>query len=144
MTLTYSKKQIKKYFGKWAKGAEVTHKVPEANPNVQYTQINFVDMPSAVQSNITLTNNVVLKMSDPDYHAVLIANKILGGGFNSYLNMNLREEHGYTYGARSSIGTDKYVAQFRASTAIRNMVTDSTVMETMKELTKIRSTKVQI
>jgi len=138
-----AKKQIKKYFGKWAKGAEVTHKVPEANPNVQYTQINFVDMPSAVQSNITLTNNVVLKMSDPDYHAVLIANKILGGGFNSYLNMNLREEHGYTYGARSSIGTDKYVAQFRASTAIRNMVTDSAIVETLKEIKRIKTEPVE-
>ena len=53
--------------------------------NVQYTQINFVDMPNAVQSNISITNNVDLKMNDEDYHAALIANKILGGGGEGYL-----------------------------------------------------------
>jgi predicted Zn-dependent peptidase len=42
-------------------------------------------------------------MTDPDYFAVLIANQILGGDFNSYINMNLREAHGWTYGARTSI-----------------------------------------
>jgi hypothetical protein len=80
-------------------------------------------------------------MSDDDYHAVLIANKILGGGFNSYLNMNLREENGYTYGARSGIGASRYkVSRFTASTAVRNMVTDSAVVETIKEINKIRNT----
>lgn len=134
--------QITKYFGKWNRGAEVNTNVPQANPNAQYTQISFVDMPNAVQSNINLVNNVQLKMSDSDYHAVLIANKILGGGFNSYLNMNLREAHGWTYGARSSVGTDKYVSQFRAGAQVRNMVTDSAVVETLKEINRIKTEKV--
>jgi hypothetical protein len=82
---------------------------------------------------------VDLKMNNPDYHAVLIANKILGGGFNSYLNMNLREEHGYTYGARSGIDADKYVGQFSASTAVRNMVTDSSVVNMLKEIKRIKT-----
>lgn len=133
------KKQVNKYFGNWEKSIDLNATVPKANDNVQYTQINFVDMPNAVQSNISLTNNVTLRMNDPDYHAVLIANKILGGGFNSYLNMNLREEHGYTYGARSSIGTDKYASRFRAGAAVRNAVTDSAVVETLKEINKIRT-----
>ena len=75
----------------------MTTEIVEPNTNPEALEINFIDMPNAVQSNISLTSNVKLKMSDPDYHAVLIANKILGGGFNSYLNMNLREEHGYTH-----------------------------------------------
>lgn len=136
------KTQVTTYFGKWNRGAAVNTKVPQANPNAQYTQISFVDMPNAVQSNINLVNNVQLKMSDPDYHAVLIANKILGGGFNSYLNMNLREAHGWTYGARSSVGTDKYVAQFRAGAQVRNMVTDSAIVETLKEIKRIKTEKV--
>jgi hypothetical protein len=82
-------------------------------------------------------------MSDPDYHAVLIANKILGGGFNSYLNMNLREEHGYTYGARSSVGTDKYISRFRAGAAVRNAVTDSAVVETIKEIKRFQTEPVE-
>ncbi|OUS01691.1 peptidase M16 [Flavobacteriales bacterium 33_180_T64] len=137
------KKQIKKHFEGWEKSIGIDYTVPEASANAQYTQINFVDMPNAVQSNISLTNNVDLKMNDADYHAVLIANKILGGGFNSYLNMNLREEHGYTYGARSSIGTDEYASRFRAGAAVRNMVTDSAVVNTLKEINRIKTEPVE-
>ena len=132
-------KQVKEHFGKWKNSIEVVSNVPKASPNVQYNQINFVDMPNAVQSNISLTNNVNLKMADPDFHSVLIANKILGGGFNSYLNMNLREEHGYTYGARSRVGSDKYIARFTAGAAVRNAVTDSAVVQTLKEINRIKS-----
>lgn len=133
-------KQVKKYFKKWDKGIDFSTNLIEPNPNVASTQINFVDMPNAVQSNISLTNNVKLEMNDPDYHAVLIANKILGGGFNSYLNMNLREANGWTYGARSGIGTSRYGAsRFTAGAAVRNMVTDSAVVETLKEIKKIKT-----
>ncbi|MEH6536697.1 MAG: pitrilysin family protein [Psychroserpens sp.] len=137
------KKQIEKHFSKWIKSVGIAYTVPNEAPNAQYTQINFVDMPNAVQSNISLTNNVDLEMKDDDYHSVLIANKILGGGFNSYLNMNLREEHGYTYGARSGIGTDKYASRFRAGAAVRNMVTDSAVVNTLKEINRIKTEPVE-
>ncbi|TVZ58407.1 putative Zn-dependent peptidase [Flavobacteriaceae bacterium MAR_2010_105] len=137
------KQQIEKHFGSWKKSVEIGTTVPDANPNAQYTQINFVDMPNAVQSNISLTNNIDLKMNDADYHSVLIANKILGGGFNSYLNMNLREAHGYTYGARSSIDSDKYVGRFTAGAAVRNAVTDSAVVETLKEIKRIKSEPIE-
>ncbi len=138
------KKQLKKHFGKWEKSAGVEIALPEPKTNAQYTQINFVDMPNAVQSNISLTNNVNLKMKDEDYHSVLIANKILGGGFGSYLNMNLREEHGYTYGARSSVGTSRWNAsRFTAGAAVRNAVTDSAVVETLKEINRIKTEPVE-
>ena len=136
-------KRIKKYFGKWKKTAEINSNVPEANANADALEINFVDMPNAVQSNISITSNVKLKMSDPDYHAVLIANKILGGGFNSYLNMNLREANGWTYGARSSVGTDKYISRFSAGAAVRNAVTDSAVVETIKEIKRFQTEPVE-
>ena len=135
------KKLIKKKFGNWEASKTLEKTTPTAKANVPKTEMNFIDMPNAVQSNISLTSNVKLSMSDDDYHAVLIANKILGGGFNSYLNMNLREENGYTYGARSGIGASRYkVSRFTASTAVRNMVTDSAVVETIKEINKIRDT----
>jgi zinc protease len=131
---------MKKYFGKWKTDIAIEASLPEPAPNVQYTQINFVDMPNAVQSNISLTNNVDLKMGDEDYHAVLITNKIFGGGFNSYLNMNLREEHGYTYGARSNVSASRWGAsRFTAGAEVRNAVTDSAVMETLKEIKRIRT-----
>ena len=136
-------KLAKKHFKNWEKAATMTTEIVEPNTNPEALEINFIDMPNAVQSNISLTSNVKLKMSDPDYHAVLIANKILGGGFNSYLNMNLREEHGYTYGARSSVGTDKYISRFRAGAAVRNAVTDSAVVETIKEIKRFQNEPVE-
>ena len=132
------KKKVQKYFGKWPKSTIDEPVVPDAKPNVSTTEIDFVDMPQAVQSNISLTNLAKLRKKDPDYHAVLIANKILGGGFNSYLNMNLREAHGYTYGARSSIRPNKYITRFTAGAKVRNAVTDSAVVQTIKEIKRIR------
>jgi zinc protease len=136
-----AKKLVEKHFGKWKKGN--SPKIDYADPkDVQYTQINFVDMPNAVQSEISLINMNKLRMTDKDYFAVILANQILGGDFNSYLNMNLREAHGWTYGARSSIGPTRYISTFRASSSVRNSVTDSAVVEFLKEIKRIREEKV--
>lgn len=138
------KKQVQKYFKKWEKSDYKYPVLPIEKSNVSKTEIDFIDMPHAVQSNISLTNNVDRKISDSDYFAVLIANKILGGGFNSYLNMNLREEHGYTYGARSSIGVNKYTSsRFSAGASVRNAVTDSAVVQTLKEIERIKKEPVE-
>lgn len=136
-----AKKLIEKHFGKWKKGNSPKIDYPDPK-DVQYTQINFVDMPNAVQSEISLINMNKLRMTDKDYFAVILANQILGGDFNSYLNMNLREAHGWTYGARSSIGPTRYISTFRASSSVRNSVTDSAVVEFLKEIKKIREEKV--
>ncbi len=136
-----TKKMVTKLFGSWKKATapNVTYTDPK---DVQFTQINFVDMPNAVQSEIAAVNLVNLKMSDPDYFAAIVANQILGGDFNSYINMNIREAHGWTYGARSSIQGDKRISSFVASTQVRNAVTDSTVTEIMKEIKRIRTENV--
>jgi len=137
-----TKKLVEKLFGSWvkAKAPQITYNTPS---NVQYTQINFVDMPNAVQSEISLVNTVNLKLSDPDFFPVIVANQVLGGDFNSYLNMNLREAHGWTYGARSSVGSSKYMAsKFKANSQVRNAVTDSAVVEFLKEIKRIRTEKV--
>ena len=136
------KKMVEKLFGSWVKAT--APRLTYSNPsNVQYTQINFVDMPNAVQSEISLINTVNLKMSDPDFFPVILANQVFGGDFNSYLNMNLREKHGWTYGARSSIGFDKNIySKFKANAQVRNAVTDSSVVEALKELKRIRTEKV--
>lgn len=136
-----AKKLVEKHFGKWKKGNSPKIDYPDPK-DVQYTQINFVDMPNAVQSEISLINMNKLRMTDKDYFAVILANQILGGDFNSYLNMNLREAHGWTYGARSSIGPTRYISTFRASSSVRNSVTDSAVVEFLKEIKKIREEKV--
>jgi zinc protease len=83
-----------------------------------------------------------LKMTDKDYFATILANEVLGGNFNSYLNMNLREKHAWTYGAGSGIDGSKYVSTFGAYSQVRNAVTDSAVVEFLKEIKRIRTEKV--
>ena len=136
-----TKKMVEKLFGSWKKASAPSISFSDPK-DVPATQINFIDMPNAVQSEVAVVNMSNLKMTDPDYFAVLVANQILGGDFNSYINMNLREAHGWTYGARTSIYGDKRVSTFNASTQVRNAVTDSTVVEIFKEFKKIRTEKV--
>ena len=136
-----TKAAVEKLFGAWEKKT-ITKENYTANPNVGQLQINLVDVPNAVQSEISLVNTLNLKMNDPDFFPAVIANQILGGDFNSYLNMNLREKHAWTYGARSEIGSGKYVTKFVATSAVRNAVTDSAVVEFIKEIKKIRTEKV--
>ena len=134
------KSMISDKFGAWKKGKSHTDPIPTLTPNVSLTEINFIDLPTATQSSISVTNNVDLKMGDEDYHIALITNNILGGGGEGYLFKNLREEHGYTYGAYSRLGSDRYgVARFRAYAKVRNMVTDSAVTEIVKEIVRIRT-----
>ncbi|RXP44980.1 insulinase family protein [Lutibacter sp. HS1-25] len=136
------KNLITKNFSNWKSGVTQNYTLP-AVTNVAKTEIDFINMPNAVQSDVTVLSTVDFKMSDSDFFAVLLANQIFGGDFNSYLNMNLREAHGYTYGAQSGISPNKYTAAlFSAGAQVRNAVTDSTVIQTMSELTKIRTTKV--
>ncbi|SDB60702.1 Predicted Zn-dependent peptidase [Flavobacteriaceae bacterium MAR_2010_188] len=133
----------KKYLGNWKAVATPEIKIIQPEANVPKTEIDFVDMPNAVQSDITVINNVKLKMSDEDYFPVLIANFILGGGGSGYLYKNLREDKGYTYGAYSRVRDSRYeAAQFSASAEVRNEVTDSAVVETMKEIKRLRTEKV--
>jgi len=136
------KSLVTKHFSNWKSGTIPTYMLP-AVTNVAKTEINLIDMPNAVQSDVTVLSTVDFKMNEADYHAVLLANRIFGGDFNSHLNMNLREKHGFTYGARSGINADKStVAVFSAGAQVRNAVTDSTVVEIMKELKEIRAHKV--
>lgn len=133
--------KIEDLFATWTNAAapDFSYNDPK---NVQYLQINFVDMPNAVQSEISLVNTVNLKMDHPDFFPAIVANQILGGDFNGYLNMNLREAHGWTYGARSAIGFGKHVEKFAATSSVRNAVTDSAVVEFIKEIKRIRTEKV--
>lgn len=135
-----TKKLVKKLFGDWEPGTIPTADIPQVE-NVPTTEIVFVDMPNAVQSEVSVINTVDLTLGDEDYFAALLANNILGGGATARLFMNLREDKGYTYGSYSSISQNRYVGRFRASASVRNMVTDSSVVELMREINTIRYQK---
>ena len=132
------KKLVKNNFKDWKRGLLPSYSIPEVK-NVDATEINFIDMPNAVQSEVAVINTVNLKMSDPDYFSAILANRILGGGGEGRLFLNLREAHGYTYGSYSSIGNNNYTAsKFEASASVRNAVTDSSAVEIVNEIKKIR------
>ena len=127
------KSLVEVYFGKWKKGKLPKYQLPIVN-NLSKSEINFVNMSNAVQSEIAVGNVINISMSDPDYFALRLANQILGGQ-GGRLYENLREDKGFTYGAYSSASTSRYVSTFTASTSVRNEVTDSAVTEIINEIT---------
>jgi len=131
---------VEKAFSGWKK-ANTPITPLEPAENVAKTEINIVDVPSAVQSVVSLNNLNTLKMKDANYFPATIANYILGGGGEARLFMNLREKNGFTYGAYSSMVASKYSPQFSASASVRNEVTDKAVKEFMNELNAISTVK---
>ncbi|SDS44955.1 Predicted Zn-dependent peptidase [Polaribacter sp. KT25b] len=134
-------KLVKSLFSDWEQGEIPAYTIP-ATESVATTEINFINMQNAVQSEIAVINNVDLTLGDKDYYAALMASNILGGGGTARLFMNLREDKGYTYGSYASLRQNRYAGSFRATASVRNMVTDSSVVEIQKEINKIRYQKV--
>lgn len=131
------KELVTKAFTPWTKATPPSLSYTKPT-DAQYTQINFVDMPNAVQSEVAVQSLVELQMKDDDYLPALVANQILGGGGEGRLFLNLREDKGYTYGSYSSIGNDKYQpVRFTAEAQVRNQVTDSSVVEILSEIDRI-------
>jgi predicted Zn-dependent peptidase len=129
------KKLVEKYFTPWIKASPPSFSFSDPS-DAQYTQINFVDVPNAVQSEIWVENLVDLKKNDPDYLSATLANFVLGGGgFSGRLMKNLRQDKGYTYSTYSSLGNSKWgTSTFGATAGVRNVVTDSAVVEILKEI----------
>ncbi len=124
-------------FGSWTGKKLTLPNIPQVE-NVAKTEINFVDVPTAVQGVISVGNLVNNPMSNPDYHALLIANQILGGGSESKLFMNLREKHGFTYGSYSSIGNGRFQSQFTSTAQVRSEKADSAIVEMLREIDNMR------
>ena len=101
------------------------------------TRVFLVDRPGVPQSEIRI-GQAGLSALDPDYYPFSVMNYVLGGTFSSRINMNLREDKGYTYGARSGNDGDLHGALFTASAGVRTDATAPSVVEFMKELNAVR------
>src|SRR5256886_2720965 len=99
--------------------------------------VYLVDKPGAAQSVIRI-GHVGVARATPDYFALQVLNTILGGAFTSRLNQNLRETHGYTYGAFSQFSTGRLAGPFVASASVVTATTDSSLIEFLNELRAIR------
>ena len=124
---------IESLFGKWKKGKDLKYQLPAAS-NLDKIEINFVDMPNAVQSEIYVGNLMDISMTNPDYFALKLGNQILGGSSTARLFMNLREDKGFTYGSYSTASTSRYKGSFTATASVRNEVTDSAITEIVNEI----------
>lgn len=115
-------------------------KVNAAPPPIDKTKVFLVDIPKAAQSQFRVGYATGLKYdATGDYYRSRLMNYPLGGDFNSRLNLNLREDKGWTYGARSSFNADEYSGTFSFSAGIRADATDSALAEVMKELNNYRT-----
>ncbi len=130
-----------KAFANWT-GKKLELETLTAIKNPEKTEIDFVDLPTAVQGELSAGNIVSNPMGGKDYHALLLANQILGGGAESKLFMNLREKHGFTYGAYSSVGSGRFQSLFKAGAAVRTDKVDSAVQEMVAEILNMRDGKV--
>ena len=113
--------------------------IPEVEipANPETSKIYFVDVPGAKQSIIQI-GNLSIPRSHPDYFAAQVANDKLGGSFNGYLNLILREEKGFTYGARSGISGNRTTGTFSASSSVRTTATLESVQIFKEEMEKYR------
>lgn len=128
-----AKSLAKKYFGAWKKGSSPEPQYAKVTaPNSR--EVKLVDKPGAVQSVLNITYPLDLKPGHPDAIKVTVLATILGGIPSSRLALNIREDKGYTYSATADISSDRLVGVFNAGAAVRTEVTDSAIVEFLKEI----------
>jgi zinc protease len=120
-----------KAFGSWQRGAPV--RAALASPTTTTAKVIIVDKPGAQQTELRVAA-VGLPRSTPDFQAIQVMNAALGGLFSSRINMNLREEHGYSYGAFSQFVFRKGPGPFLAGGGVRTDATAASVTEILKEI----------
>lgn len=128
---------VTKALGDWQRGAEVPRPAPAPHP-IDASRIYVIDRPQAVQSEIRV-GHLGVPRSCEDYFPLSVMNAIFGGVFNSRLNLNLRERHGYTYGVRSQFVFRRNAGPFVVAAPVRNEVTRESVTEMLSELRRIRT-----
>jgi predicted Zn-dependent peptidase len=122
-------------FGDWRDGSDdpVTPDgpVPVAPP------LNIIPRPKAPQSELRI-GHVAVPRDTPDYHALLVANTILGGQFVSRINLNLREDKGFTYGARTAFEFRRLPGPFVLQVSVQTTATARAIAESIGEIAGLR------
>jgi zinc protease len=135
VTVAEAKALAEKSFGDWTGAAAASVTLPPA-PAAPSLKVVIVDKPGSPQTAL-YAFGLGIPVSDPEMQAVQVMNYTLGGSFGSRINMNLREEHGYTYGASSGFRSYREGGQFLAGGLVKTDVTAPATKELMIELRKI-------
>lgn len=124
------------FLNKWA-AKPVTVPTAAVTRKVDKTRLYLIDKEQAAQSEIRIGYLTDLPYdATGDYYRASLANYMLGGAFNSRINMNLREDKGFTYGARSGFASTHTPGPFTAQAGVKAAATDSSVVEFVKEMTR--------
>jgi len=122
---------IENYFAAWSGAPEPALSLgTKGEP--QAARITLVDRPGSVQTYIMAATRGI-RRTDPEYYALEVMNQILGGGPQARLFLDLREEHGYTYGAYSNFNAEIYPGEWLAAAAVRTPVTDGSMTQFVYE-----------
>jgi len=127
-------------FQKWPPGSAREPQLTTA-PRTRVRKVHIVHKPEAPQSELRV-GHVGLPRKHPDFFPTLVMNAVLGGLFGSRINLNLREVHGYTYGASSYYDWRRGAGPFVVSTAVQSEVTMPALTEILLEIDRIRSEKI--
>jgi predicted Zn-dependent peptidase len=114
---------------------------PPATHAVSERHIYVVDRPGSVQTDVSI-GNITISRTDADYVPMVVMDRIVGGGASARLFMNLREEHGYTYGAYSQLVARRFAGPWIAQGNMRTEATEGAMTEFMNEINRIRDQKV--
>jgi zinc protease len=115
--------------------------LPAATKPAVGRKILLVDRPGSVQTDVEI-GNIAISRLDPDYIPMVVMDRIVGGGASARLFMNLREVHGYTYGAYSALVARRYAGPWLAEGSMRTDATGGAMTEFMNEINRIRDTAV--
>ncbi len=134
-------KKLEAALADWKPGTE-TATLPKATftPH-EKTQIYLVDRPGSAQTVLQF-GNLSVRQNDPDYIALTVANRILGGGSSGRLFQNIREQKGYTYGAYSNLSAGQWPGLWGASASVRTPVTEPATREFFREFDRLQDEEV--
>ena len=131
---------VRSMLGNWS-GSQNTQKVDADNATRNSRAVEIVAKPDAAQSELRI-GHVGVPRTHADYFNIVVMNAVLGGLFSSRINLNLREAHGYTYGASSYYDWRRQSGPFVISTAVQSEVTAAAISETLKEIDGMREKEI--
>lgn len=137
MTMDEGERLVRDTFGSW-RGERPPAATTDDSPSSRTRRIHVVAKPDAPQSELRI-GHVGVPRTHADYFEIVVMNAILGGLFSSRINLNLREAHGYTYGAHSGFDWRRQAGPFSADAAVKSEVTAEAIHEVLAEMERMRA-----
>lgn len=136
ISMSWARALVEAKLGAWKKSGAARPPVSDPAP-ASGSKIYFVARPNSVQTNLIVGTQAIERTS-PDYDALSVMNKVIGGGPTGRLFIHLREEKGYTYGAGSNLAAGQHRGTWQASTSVRTEVTGPALQDLLAEIARLR------